>query len=390
MRSFRWTLALAIIVVGGCSSRDTLRDAGGHDSGPVTSCSSESMCDDHMSCTIDHCGSSMMCTHADTCAAGMHCAATGCVTGSSCMLDIECEDHIDCTLDSCGSTHTCNHDALDSRCADAGAGYTCMAGMGCVRTGCAVTADCDDHVACTLDSCSSMHMCVHDLVDTLCTTAGDHCTLSGCSHLPSTCTSDPDCSDGLFCNGDEICLSAELGCSAATTPRSCDDSDPCTMDMCDATAPTSLPDGGTSGMGRCVHSCIMPTGCPMCPTGPIDYNGTYSLSPTVHQSCGLALSDSFTTLTSVHFTYSPPAALNVMAGMLSMSQVPAPSGGSFDVTVVISGGCEEHYELMGMFTDADHFTATFTATFVDTTGLGIGCGSCTFWSMDTTGTRTGP
>jgi hypothetical protein len=363
---------------------------GHHDMGVVTSCTTDSMCDDHMSCTVDHCGVSMMCTHADTCGTGMHCTATGCAAGGSCSSDTDCDDHIDCTLDSCGSSHTCNHDALDMRCSDAGAGYTCDPTMGCVRTGCGADADCNDHVDCTLDSCNASHMCNHDLVDSLCADAGAgaRCSLSGCSVLPATCLMDSDCADGNFCNGDEICMGMELGCAPATAVRNCDDSDTCTVDMCDPTLPTDVADGGRPSVGRCVHTCTgTPTGCPMCPTGPIDYNGMYTLSPSVHQLCGLARTDSFTTLTSVTFTYSPPVALTVTAGMLSMTQMPAPSDGTFDATVVISGGCEEHYELMGMFTDADHFTATFSADFVDTTGFGIGCGTCSFWSTDVTGTR---
>ena len=50
-------------------------------------------------------------------------------------------------------------------------------------------------------------------------------------NAPVQCTTDAECiaSDGLFCNGDETCVS---GTCQAGTPRNCDDGDACTQDTC--------------------------------------------------------------------------------------------------------------------------------------------------------------
>ena len=46
---------------------------------------------------------------------------------------------------------------------------------------------------------------------------------------PSTCSSQSECDDGVFCNGVEWC---GAGSCHAGTPPSCDDGDPCTTDLC--------------------------------------------------------------------------------------------------------------------------------------------------------------
>ena len=69
--------------------------------------------------------------------------------------------------------------------------------------------------------------------------------------------------------------------------------------------------------------------------------------------------------------------LSVTAGSFTLTQpgptsAAGPSGGSFDVSYRVSGGCIETYRLVGMFTDADHFTGTWTSTYVEVDG------SCAF------------
>ncbi|MEE9295816.1 MAG: endonuclease [Phycisphaerae bacterium] len=51
-------------------------------------------------------------------------------------------------------------------------------------------------------------------------------TFTGCA---AACTIDPDCDDGLFCNGAETCVAS--ACQAGTNP--CDDGVACTDDTCD-------------------------------------------------------------------------------------------------------------------------------------------------------------
>ena len=71
---------------------------------------------------------------------------------------------------------------------------------------CADDSQCDDDLSCTTDRCDP--------------------ELQRCRHLPD----DADCSDGDYCNGDEVC-DPKLGCHSGP-PVSCADSDPCTIDTC--------------------------------------------------------------------------------------------------------------------------------------------------------------
>ena len=92
-------------------------------------------------------------------------------------------------------------------------------------------AQCDDEIACTVDSCDM--------------------TLSRCRHSPD----DASCQDGLFCNGFERC-EAKIGCLAGA-PVACSDGDVCTIDACvEATGACSqtLRDADQDGTpdGHCV------------------------------------------------------------------------------------------------------------------------------------------
>ena len=71
---------------------------------------------------------------------------------------------------------------------------------------CARDADCDDGVACTVDTCAG----------------------GACGHRPENTR----CDDGRFCNGVERCAPELRGCAPGAAPR-CDDGDACTVDACD-------------------------------------------------------------------------------------------------------------------------------------------------------------
>jgi hypothetical protein len=73
-------------------------------------------------------------------------------------------------------------------------------------TPCMTDMDCDDHIACTRDSCQPAHICGHTL---------DHGA----------------CDDHVFCNGIER-YDTVMGC-VHTDRQTCDDSDVCTLDRCD-------------------------------------------------------------------------------------------------------------------------------------------------------------
>jgi hypothetical protein len=104
--------------------------------------------------------------------------------------------------------------------------------------------DCDDGNACTLDSCVEPTGCQHVAVscDDGKADTTDVCDVQqGCLHFPVTtttlpgtpapsCRTDADCPVDA-CNLGPRCVA---GACVAGTPRSCDDGNACTVDVCDA------------------------------------------------------------------------------------------------------------------------------------------------------------
>jgi hypothetical protein len=91
-------------------------------------------------------------------------------------------------------------------------------------------ASCDDSVACTADACEDGR-CAHAPNDAACAD-GERCSpVLGC--VPSRCTADAECDDGIFCNGEERCDTTAGDCVAGAAPA-CDDAASCTADRCDA------------------------------------------------------------------------------------------------------------------------------------------------------------
>ena len=128
-----------------------------------------------------------------------------------------CDDGVSCTTDACSED-------LDE-CTTTPVNVTCNDGVFCngeeicdVAAGCVTSLsdsgsviDCDDHVTCTTDACSE--------------------TTDSCTHVANNAA----CSDGVFCNGAEVC-SVSDGCQTAA--RDCSDAFPCTTDGCDETGDT--------------------------------------------------------------------------------------------------------------------------------------------------------
>ena len=54
-----------------------------------------------------------------------------------------------------------------------------------------------------------------------------------------------------------------------------------------------------------------------------------------------------------------------------MTQTPAPTDGTFDVTFVNPGGCTETYRLTGIFNGDDTWSAAYSLTLTGS------CGECT-------------
>jgi len=127
-----------------------------------------------------------------------------------CTSDGDCNDGVACTVDTCnGGSGLCSSDEDDDLCDN---GRFCDGEEFCdaVR-GCRMgnPADCDDGVDCTTDDCDA---------------GSDRCV-----HSPD----DGFCDDGRFCNGEEFCDEVR-GCQAGSPPN-CDDDVGCTVDRCDAT-----------------------------------------------------------------------------------------------------------------------------------------------------------
>lgn len=86
---------------------------------------------------------------------------------------------------------------------------------------CTTNAECDDGNSCTIDTCN---------------------VLSGiCVRAPNTGQA---CSDGLYCNGDEICN--DLGFCEPDTARDCNDGIACTVDSCDELTDSCINDPRSS------------------------------------------------------------------------------------------------------------------------------------------------
>ena len=138
-----------------------------------------------------HCNDGLYCNGAETCSGG------SCQAGTA----IDCNDGVGCTDDSCNEgTDSCDHAPNNGVCDN---GLYCDGVETCdpvadCQPGTAI--DCNDGVACTVDSCNE--------------------GTDSCANLPD----DGLCADGQFCNGAETC-DAELGCQAG--------SDPCPGQICD-------------------------------------------------------------------------------------------------------------------------------------------------------------
>lgn len=178
------------------------------------------VCNDGIACTTDTCNATAnACVYTPNnaaCSNGLYCdgvescnPASGCEAGTP----VVCVDTVDCTVDSCNEEQDrCNYVPDNTRCSDGlfcNGAEVCSLTLGC-RPGTALT--CSDGVSCTLDACNE--------------------TLDRCDHLPN----DALCSDGLFCNGAEVC--DPVNRCVSSPPVVCNDGVACTTDYCDEFADT--------------------------------------------------------------------------------------------------------------------------------------------------------
>jgi hypothetical protein len=171
----------------------------------------------------------------------------------------------------------------DSDCPDDG--IFCNGGYQCAEGRCIASSipSCDDGVACTRDECLvAVDTCQSTPDDTACP-MGTVCVVGGGCQMAPACEFDDDClGDGVYCNGDEVCV--EAMCASPGT-RGCDDSNSCTVDEC------------VEAMADCVSTPAMhltdpdhcgPTGmndCIVCPDPPA--TAMHMVRSCVDGACGL-------------------------------------------------------------------------------------------------------
>ena len=167
------------------------------------------VCDDDSACTSsDVCfggactGQGVTCDDGDICNGTETCApAFGCEFGTA----LSCGDGNSCTTDSCDPVEGCTYVLNTADCSD---GNLCTTGDQCVSGACVgqEPLGCSDGNFCTDDGCD---------------------TENGCTHEANTAP----CNDGNACTEGDVCDGASCKAGAGVT---CDDSNPCTSDVCDS------------------------------------------------------------------------------------------------------------------------------------------------------------
>ncbi len=232
-------------------------------------------CGDGITCTIDTCNEGTdSCSNSPTdsfCNDFQFCTGTescnpsdpgadptsGCLAGTP----VACNDGIACTQDTCNDfIDTCEFFPNDLLCDN---GIFCDGIEACdVNTGCVIISllDCDDGIACTVDTCDEINqVCINTPSDALCDNGmfcdgaetcdalldcqagavvncddGVGCTDDSCDEVGDACVNaanDGLCDNSLFCDGAETCdplLDCQLGITV-----NCDDGVLCTVDSCD-------------------------------------------------------------------------------------------------------------------------------------------------------------
>lgn len=174
------------------------------------------------------CESDEECDDGDPCNGREECEGGSCVSPGT----PDCDDGVACTVDSCADQE-CSHTPDDSLCIE---GDTCDATMGCGGRECDPADDgsedpCDDGNVCNGTERCMAGTCRTDPPPDC--DDGIACTVDACDESAGGCTNVPNdaiCDDGLFCNGTETC-DPDAGCGMGAAPD-CDDADDCTDDFC--------------------------------------------------------------------------------------------------------------------------------------------------------------
>lgn len=217
-------------------------------------------CDDGNLCTTDSCdvfkgcqfvANAVACSDGNVCTVADVCTAGACSGGSP----LACADGNPCTDDGCDPSKGCQFSANSGACSD---GNSCTTSDACVDGVC-IGGDfkiCDDGNPCTTDQCLAKTGCISTPNQLPCDdgnlcTLGDVCAVAQCQpgnafdcNDANICTNDScdavkgcqhaqnnlPCSDGNVCTLGDLCLA---GTCAPGIAKNCDDSNPCTDDVCD-------------------------------------------------------------------------------------------------------------------------------------------------------------
>lgn len=204
-----WTCATllfsATVGCGGPSGRQ--RDAGGPDSGNADQALSGSCEVDNGGCSISPmvlCGTGP--NGAVLCAA---CPAGYTGDGRVCT-SVAAQD--ECALE----TDNCSPNAI---CTDTPGAFVCTCAIGfagdgvtCVHQGCTSAAQCDDGVACTVDTCGASGSCLHAPSAELCAADAICHPTAGCM-TGRICGSPADCVDTDPCTRNETCNTVTATCT---------------------------------------------------------------------------------------------------------------------------------------------------------------------------------
>lgn len=345
----RFPFVFLCILATSCGGDQTPR-FGTSDAGSSGMCTSNAQCDDRIPCTRDvcvvggvceHLADNSMCTSPQVCSVGVGCAAPG---ARRCMRTADCDDNVSCTRDTCLVDGTCRNAPQDDQCPS---GQRCLAtgcGTGGTTSGrCASAADCDDRLDCTEDACNAMGQCINVAQNARCG-AGRVCRAGMGCIAERSCSSDRDCDDGLRCNGVERC--SELAC-AAGTPVNCDDGMACTIDTCVE---------GDAGM--CSHAMA-----PSCASMGVR-SGYFDIAPALNYACQSLLGTPVVEVNVRGFQFSTTGGVLTITGAnCALEQRPGPTGRAFDAACTIQGTCPEIFRLQGNFTDDSHFNGVLSLTF---------------------------
>lgn len=166
--------------------------------------------------TCEPCDNGLFCDGAESC------SGSACANGTACA-DI-CDEGADTCVE-CEDAGDCND---DNPCTD----DSCDGGNECVNAA-NVANSCTDDNACTNDACNASGVCVS-------TNNSDSCDDGLFCTTTDACSGGTCLGTGDACPGDQ-CLEGIDACGDCTQPSDCNDSDPCTDEVCNGSGACSNP-----------------------------------------------------------------------------------------------------------------------------------------------------